>query len=203
MPPAASKRSASDGAFAGRTRAQYRDSDSGRNRWRVPFSSVAWTVRFYRDLQERVEPARIWLDGLKGDDEPKRLAAIAAIERVLKPQGVDVCESEWGKNLGSGLYEFRIRHPAQTIKNMFPLPRDAAGEGDVRKEPIKILLRVFFTTYGREVILLLAGFDKGKSPSPRQQQGQIAAARAMADKAQAGLRARLREERAARRAKER
>ena len=164
---------------------------------------MAWTVRFYRDLEARVEPARIWLDGLKGHDEPKRLAAIAAIERVLKPQGVDVCESEWGKNLGAGLYEFRIRHPAQTIRNMFPLPPDAAGQTDVRKEPVKILLRIFFTTYGREVILLLGGYDKAKSPSQRQQQNAIAVARAMVEKAQAGLRARLREETAARGRKKR
>ena len=30
-------------------------------------------------------------------------------------QGTEVCESEWGKALGKGLYELRIRHDANEI----------------------------------------------------------------------------------------
>lgn len=82
---------------------------------------MAWTVRFYRDLNTGEEPAKEWLDSLAGNDEVKRLAALAAIECVLKVHGVDVCESEWGKNLGHDTYELRIRHPAPTIVRMFPL----------------------------------------------------------------------------------
>jgi len=156
---------------------------------------VAWKVKFYRDLNTGEEPARDWLDSLAGQDEVKRLATIAAIECVLKLHGSDVCETEWGKNLGKGLYEFRIRHPAATIQRMFP-PKKAIERllGKDDDDKAKIVLRIFFTTYGKGVLLLLSGYDKGRDPSARRQNAEVKKAREMADKAQAGLRARLREE---------
>ena len=105
---------------------------------------VAWYIRFYRDGER--EPLREWLDSLTGRDLPKRLAAVAAIEQVLASQGTDVCETEWGKNLGKGLYEFRVRHDARTIRQMFG-DSDATGD-DKRTTSAKILLRIFFTTDG-------------------------------------------------------
>jgi hypothetical protein len=149
-----------------------------------------WTVRFYRDLATREQPARIWLDTLLADEPAKGLAVLAAVERVLKVHGTDVCETEWGRNLGSGLYEFRIRHPASSIRHMFPRPSDEPAPGLTGREPAKIVLRVFFTTYGRHVILLCSGYDKGRDPSAKRQQAEIVMARTMADRAQAGLRAR-------------
>ncbi|MDQ6879706.1 MAG: hypothetical protein M3082_18795 [Candidatus Dormibacteraeota bacterium] len=134
---------------------------------------MAWEIRFYND--GRGEPFRDWLDGLTGKDLPKRLAAIAGIERVLARHGTDVCETEWGRNLGKGLYEFRIRHDAKTIRQMFGSAA-AAGDNEV-SVPAKILLRIFFTT--AEIILLLCGYDKGKDPKERRQQSEITQARRM------------------------
>ena len=55
---------------------------------------MAWKVRFYKDLDTGEQPARDWLDELTGNDEPKHLAALAAVERVLTFHGVHVCETE-------------------------------------------------------------------------------------------------------------
>lgn len=33
----------------------------------------------------------------------------AAITHVLAVRGIDICNGEWGKPLGEGLYEFRVR----------------------------------------------------------------------------------------------
>lgn len=158
---------------------------------------MAWKLKYYRDLDTEEEPARDWLDSLKGRDEVKRLAAVAALQCLLKVHGTDVCETEWGKNLGDGLYEFRIRHPAGAIQRMFPPTkaiRKLLGKVPDSDKDANVLLRIFFTTYGSGVILLLSGYDKGRDPSSARQRAEIKKAREMADKAQAGLRARIREE---------
>ena len=41
----------------------------------------------------------------------------------------------------------------------------------------KILLRVFFCTAGRKIILLLSAYDKGRDDSESRQQREIARAR--------------------------
>jgi putative component of toxin-antitoxin plasmid stabilization module len=156
-----------------------------------------WKLKYYRDLDSEEEPARRWLDSLKGRDEVKRLAAVAALQCVLKVHGTDVCETEWGKNLGDGLYEFRIRHPAGAIQRMFPPTkaiRKLLGKAPDDDKDANVLLRVFFTTYGAGIILLLSGYDKGRDPGSARQRGEIRNARGMAEKAKTGLRARLREE---------
>lgn len=156
---------------------------------------MAWKVRYYRDLESGDEPAREWMNSLVPRDEVKRLAALAAIECVLKVHGTDVCETEWGKNFGRGLYEFRIRHPAGVIQKMFPPKRaiqKLIGQND--DASANVLLRIYFTTYGSGVILLLSGYDKGRDSSAQRQRAETKKARAMAEQAQAGLRARLRDE---------
>jgi hypothetical protein len=157
---------------------------------------MAWRVRYYKDLDTKQQPAKDWLKALynKPEERPKWAAAMAAIHHVLKQRGTDVCESEWGKNLGKGLYEFRVRNPADQIQSKFPLrdrlPKDVpAGKG-----PVTILLRIFFMTYGKEVILLLCGYDKDKDPRASKQSEEIERAREMVNKARANLRARLKGE---------
>lgn len=126
-----------------------------------------WNIEFYAEEQGR-EPIAKWLDRLS---EVKRDAVLAALEHVLGRLGTDVCESEWGKNLGKGLYEFRVRHTAEETAAMF------SGEVPGAKKGQAILLRVFFNAYGRRVILLLGGYDKGQDASERRQQREIATAR--------------------------
>jgi putative component of toxin-antitoxin plasmid stabilization module len=150
---------------------------------------MTWKVCFYQDKDSGKAPLREWLEDLATTQEAKHLAALAAIERVLKVHGTDVCETEWGKNLGKGLYEFRVRHPAASIRAMFPLPGDAGSEEAEAKKDI-ILLRIFFTTYGEQVLLLCSGYDKGTDPSEHRQGAEIRRARELVGKAQAAMRAR-------------
>ena len=82
-------------------------------------------------------------------------------------------ETEYGKALGGGLYEFRIRWTAAEIRHKV----EGLPPGDVGGMAEAILLRVFFCTAGHKIILLLDGYDKGRDSSTRRQQREIARAR--------------------------
>jgi hypothetical protein len=117
------------------------------------------------------EPVRRFIDSLSND---KRDALLAALAHILARQGLGVCGSEWGKQLGGGLAEFRLRHDEREV-----LAREGAThEPDLPDpSPEKILLRVFFHAHGKRLILLLSGYDKGARPSTRHQQREIERAR--------------------------
>ena len=51
------------------------------------------------------------------------------------------------------------------------MPDDVAGSDR------RVLLRVFCTFHGDRVVLLLGGYDKGRDPSDKRQQKEIARAR--------------------------
>jgi len=92
----------------------------------------------------------------------KRRALGMAMNEVLQHHGVQVVgERSWGRQLGQGLFEFRVD---RTIK-----PDDEIAE--------KLVLRVFCHAHGDHKILVLHGYDKGKSPSSRRQQREIDVAR--------------------------
>jgi hypothetical protein len=91
---------------------------------------------------------------------------------VLAERGLDVVETEYGKPLGGGLYEFRLRWTAAEVRNKAGRVSDPAA---AKSENIK--LRVFFCTAGRKIILLLSGYDKGRDTSGRRQDREIARAR--------------------------
>jgi len=126
---------------------------------------MTWTVEFFEDDRGR-QPAREWLQSL---DSAKRAAAIAAIEVLLTDLGLDVCATEHGKQLGAGLFEFRIRHDESVI-------RKKAGEASTGKRG-EVLLRIFCHAHGKKIILLLGGYDKGAAPSKRRQDREIETAR--------------------------
>jgi hypothetical protein len=65
----------------------------------------------------------------------------------LQQQGLSVCGSPFGRQLGGGLFEFRLREES-------------------------VLLRVFCHACGSKIVLLLSGYDKGEDPG-----GRAAAAR--------------------------
>jgi hypothetical protein len=127
-----------------------------------------WDIEFYADERGR-EPCLAWIQGLS---RQKRIALETAIELILARRGLDVVETEFGKALGGGLYEFRLRWSAVEVANKV---------GAVTAEPVAgseaILLRLFFCTSGRKIILLLSGYDKVKSSDERRQDREIAKAR--------------------------
>ena len=78
-----------------------------------------------------------------------------------------------GKQLGEGLFEFRIRHTSAEIEHMFA---GATASYQAAKRE-KVLLRVFCHAYETKVVLLLNGYDKAGDPSDKRQQREITLAR--------------------------
>jgi len=96
---------------------------------------------------------------------------IAAIENVLQVHGIDICAGEWGKPLGDGLYEFRVRKSLRSILASAGLEPSEAGSDH------SVLLRLFCTFHGKRIVLLYHGYNKKADPSERRQQREIAKAR--------------------------
>jgi len=60
----------------------------------------AWTVEVAGDDFERF---------MRKLPEYEQAVVDAAIRHVLAVEGIGICDSEWGKALGAGRYEFRVR----------------------------------------------------------------------------------------------
>lgn len=132
--------------------------------------SQPWAIEIWEDSNSR-SPFEKWYLKLHEYDQ----AIIdAVIERVLQPLGMDICETEWGKSLGEGLYELRVRVSLNAILN-----RRASEDEHVSVVggDKTVLLRIFCTFHGRRVVLLFQGYNKGKDPSDRRQQKEIEKAR--------------------------
>jgi hypothetical protein len=130
-------------------------------------SGGAWELEVY-ETEDGRQPFTVWVEKLS---ETKFVSLDAALRLVLAERGLDLARTEWLKPLGEGLHEFRLRHDGDEIRRMF-----GGQEGHARRRE-RILLRVFVHFHGSRVVLLLAGYDKGKDPSDRRQQREIAQAR--------------------------
>jgi hypothetical protein len=126
-----------------------------------------WQLEVYEDEDGR-QPFTAWAEKLS---ETKFVSLDAALRLVLAERGLDLARTEWLRPLGEGLHEFRVRHDSDEIRQMF------AGQGARTRKRERILLRVFVHFYGSRVILLFGGYDKGRDPSERRQQREIAQAR--------------------------
>jgi hypothetical protein len=122
----------------------------------------AYELEFYEDAHGD-EPVLRWIR--EELTLAKRKALGHAMNTVLQEVGLAVCGTEFGKQLGGGLFEFRLRRDL----------REAAGTNEATG---RILLRVFCHAHGDRLILLVGGYDKGEHPSPRRQSAEIALARA-------------------------
>lgn len=106
--------------------------------------------------------------------EPRTAAQLTApVERFLEVYGPDICAGEWGKPLGSGLYEFRVSKSLAAIYSAAGVDR-SPEPGDERR----VLIRLFCTFYGDKIVLIYHGYDKGRDSSSRRQKKEIAKARA-------------------------
>jgi len=124
-----------------------------------------YRLEFFED-EDGDQPVRRWLrDELS---RTQRLVVGTAMRDILEEVGIVVCGSEFGRQLGQGLFEFRLRG------NLGEWLDDAAAS-DASEE--KILIRVFCHAYGDKVILLLAGYDKLAHPSKSRQNAEIQLAR--------------------------
>jgi phage-related protein len=124
-----------------------------------PTDPPPFEIEFYADGSGDM-PCLRWI---REDLSPtKRRALGMAMNEVLQRHGVQVVgERSWGRQLGQGLFEFRVD---RTVK-----PDDEITE--------KLVLRVFCHAHGDRKILVLHGYDKGKSSSSRRQQREIEVAR--------------------------
>lgn len=129
-----------------------------------------YTLVFYED-ESGEQPALAWMRGLTST---KRRALGVALHEVLSHEGVDVCTSEFGKPLGDGLFEFRLRHDSQEILALKGRLKRAVASATGSE---KVLLRVFFHPHGDKLILLLGGYDKGRFSGRKRQATEIAVAR--------------------------
>ena len=103
------------------------------------------------------------------------------MRRVLQVHGPGVARSGWGRHIGQGIFEFRLRMNGKQIVNLeaeiHGISEDQARERFGLDPSEDVLLRVFCTSRAGEIVLLLHGYDKGKDPSPKRQQAEIAEAR--------------------------
>lgn len=134
---------------------------------RVADAQPPYAIEFYEDDAGN-EPALAFMRSLDG---VKKRAIGVALRELLQYLGPDVAEGNFGRNLGDGLYEFRLDQDAEQILRR--KGKDAKPEMDEGR----VLLRVFFHPYGERILLLLAGYDKGEHPSKPYQQAQIEAAK--------------------------
>jgi hypothetical protein len=116
---------------------------------------AGYELEFYED-ERGDKPVLRWIR--EELTRTQRSAVGQAMREVLQEKGVGVCGTEFGRQLGKGLFEFRLRRSVE-----------ATGE--------RLLLRVFCHAYGNRIVLLLGGYDKGADPSPRRQDEEIAVAR--------------------------
>src|SRR4051794_26455570 len=71
-----------------------------------------FTLEFYED-QHGDQPVLRWL---REELTPTQRRAIGvAMTEILQAEGVGVCRTSYGKQLGGGLFEFRLRHDAAEI----------------------------------------------------------------------------------------
>ncbi|MBX9470385.1 hypothetical protein [Microcella sp.] len=101
----------------------------------------------------------------------------AALTTVLKVHGIASFDGGWGKPLGDGLFEFRIQRSLDAILTL--AGSEATGTTASGR---RISIRIFCTFHGDRIVLLLHGYDKGRDPSSRRQQKEIARARAVLKK---------------------
>jgi len=126
-----------------------------------------YTIEFYEDNHGR-EPALAFMRSLP---QSKKAAIGVALHEFLGKFGPDVVQTDFGKALGDGLYEFRLDQNAEQVL------RKAGKSPKPEEDDTKILLRVFFHAHGNKLILLLSGYDKAEHTSRSYQNAQIEQAR--------------------------
>ena len=127
----------------------------------LEFVDGMWTVEVFK-ADDGTRPFQRFAKSLS---DFKFAALDMAVKHVLADRGLDLKNTKWLKHVSHGLYEFRVRHEADEIAQMFDAPSPGVG---AKKE--QVLLRVFVHFYGEKIILLLGGLDKGGNPKRQQRE---------------------------------
>ena len=137
--------------------------DVGPGRYSRPVPPPPFTIEFFEN-EDGTSPVLTWL---RHELTPTlRRAAGHAMNEILQHQGIEVCDSGWGKHVAPGIFEFRIdRDPQDVIDRQ---------QGREPQEPsARILLRIFCHAHGNKLILLPGGYDKAVDDSRKRQQSEI------------------------------
>ena len=97
---------------------------------------MPYEIEFYED-GSGTKPCLEWIRGL---EVRKRRVLGTGLREILQRQGIGVCGSPFGKQLGGGLFEFRLREE-------------------------NVLLRVFCHAHGSMIVLLLSGYGPSCWPA--------------------------------------
>lgn len=131
-----------------------------------------YVPQFYM-TSDGTEPAAKFIDSLAPDE---RAALVAAIDLILSRHGAAVCEGEFGKALGKGLFEFRLRKTYDEIVQRYPGEETGVKPPDQDRRG-EILLRLYFHPHGDKLILLLCGYNKRQGGQGKREQKAIKQAR--------------------------
>jgi len=134
-----------------------------------PVSAGEFTIEFFEDDDGR-SPVEEWMDSDLTDLE--LAALVSGLEHVLSHRGIDVCRTEWGKQLGEGLSSSASATRRPRSSTCSPARRLAARQPRVRRSCFVSSARL-----RRKVVLLLNGYDKADDPSDKRQQREITLAR--------------------------
>jgi hypothetical protein len=129
-----------------------------------------YTLEFYEDPDSGDHPALRWIN--EGLTPVLRRLLGAAMREILQKEGASVCQTDFGKQLGDSVFEFRVNGDPQPIIDQ---ERKRRGKQAKRVDPPaeKVLLRVFCHAYGNRIVLLLGGYDKAKDDSAKRQNAEI------------------------------
>jgi len=128
-----------------------------------------YEIEFYEEPGGR-KPVYDWVT--KELSAADRRSIGLAMREILQKQGIGVCGTAFGRQLGEGLFEFRLRQNAEQILRL--VGKEPKQKSSQETRP---LLRVFCHAYGNKIILLLGGYDKGADPSVKRQNEEIRTAR--------------------------
>lgn len=134
-----------------------------------PLSSPARGPNFELEFFVEDDGRPVIRDWLRGLSLTKKQVLGTAMRQVLQQLGIEVCGTDFGKQLGQGLFEFRLRTKQGDVQNV---------SGAKKLPPEEILMRVFCHAHGDGLVLLLSGYDKGEDPSAKRQKKEIENARA-------------------------
>lgn len=100
----------------------------------------------------------------------------AAMLEILQEEGPKVCGTRFGRQLGDGVFEFRLDGDPQAWIDQArarrgKLPRRNGAKG------FDVQFRIFCHAHGDRIILLLGAYDKGHDVSKKRQQQEIAIAK--------------------------
>ncbi len=129
-----------------------------------------YSIEFYDDPSTGRMPVHEWI--VRELTPYQRRAIGAAMFEVLQRYGIGVCDAEYGKQLGQGLFEFRLRHDSDEI-----IAKHTDKKPDQETDEAPIFLRVFCHAYGEKIVLLLGGYNKAADPGARRQDKEIDVAR--------------------------